>query len=63
MIDDFWDNNHTRKMLKRKYGNRLIKYKGSYYVKDEQPTKGQSEPFSLPDGTPIMFVAWFMDDC
>lgn len=60
---DTWDNNHTRKMLRRKYGDKLIKYMGNYYVKGEEPCDGQSEPLALEDGTPIQFVAWFMDDC
>ena len=56
-------NSWTRKMLRKKYGDSLIKYRGSYYVKGEQACEGQSEPTQLEDGTPIRFVAWFMDDC
>lgn len=60
---DTRDNNWTRRKLREKYGERLIKYKGNYYVKGDEPDPGQSEPLALEDGTPIRFVAWFMDDC
>lgn len=56
-------NASTRRRLREKYGDRLIKYQGRYYVKGEQPCDGQAEPHALPDGTPIRFEAWFMDDC
>lgn len=48
--------------LKREYGDRLIKYLGSWYVKGDSPADGQGEPLKLEDGTPIRFVAWFMDE-
>ena len=47
--------------LKKKYGDRLIKFRGSWYLKNEQPGSGQIEN-SLPDGTPIRFAAWFMSE-
>lgn len=56
-------NSVTRQRLREKYGDKLIKFQGNYYLKGEPPLKGQSEPFALEDGTPIQFVAWFMDDC
>ena len=48
--------------LKKKYGDKLIKVKGSWYVRGELPGKGQDDPISLADGTPIRFVAWFMSE-
>jgi len=48
--------------LKKKYGNKLIKVGDSWYLKNEQPAQGQSEPLKLKDGTPIQFVAWFMSE-
>lgn len=56
-------NAQKRKKLQRQYGDKLIKYAGNYYEKGGQPVEGQSEPRSLQDGTPIRFIAWFMDDC
>ena len=60
---DTMTNAQYRAKLRRQHGDKLIKYKGTYYLKGEQPCKGQSEPLQLDDGTPIKFVAWFMDDC
>ncbi len=48
--------------LKEKYGDKLIKFAGSWYLKGEQPAQGQSEPLALPDGTPIRFVVWYMSE-
>jgi hypothetical protein len=48
--------------MKRKYGDRLIKYKGSWYLKNTPPADGQSEPKQLKDGTPIHFVVWYMSE-
>jgi hypothetical protein len=48
--------------LKRKYGDKLIKVKGTWYLKNEQPLDGQVEPFHLDDGTPIQFVVWYMSE-
>ena len=47
--------------LKKKYGDQLIKFRGSWYLRNEQPGSGQIEN-ALPDGTPIHFVAWYMDE-
>ena len=49
--------------LKKRYGKKLIKigFQG-WYLKGEQPAKGQGKPFKLDDGTPVRFVAWFMDE-
>jgi len=55
-------NGCTLARLKRKYGDRLIKYRGSWYLKNEQPADGQGEPLQLPNGMPIQFVAWFMSE-
>lgn len=52
-----------RGWLREMYGKNLIKFKGSYYVRGDSPDEGQGEPTKLDDGTPIRFVAWFMDDC
>lgn len=48
--------------LKEKYGKKLIKVNGTWYLKDEQPAQGQSEPLALKDGTPIRFVVWYMSE-
>ena len=48
--------------LKKKYGDKLINYMGSWYLKGEQPAPGQSAPLALADGTPISFVAWYMSE-
>lgn len=53
-------NHCTLKHLQRRYGDRLIKYKGSYYEKNAEPSKGQEEE-KLLDGTSIRFVAWFFE--
>jgi hypothetical protein len=52
--------------LQEQYGDNLISYKGRYYKKNSPPCEGQGEPLKLPDGTPICFLAWFMEvgiDC
>jgi hypothetical protein len=46
--------------LKRKYGERLVEYKGSFYEKGAAPGPGQREN-ALEDGTPIRFLAWYME--
>ena len=46
---------------KKVYGDRLIKFRGSWYEKGALPGSGQIEN-ALPDGTPIHFVAWYMDE-
>lgn len=48
--------------LKKKYGARIIKVGGSWYLKNEEPAPGQSKPLALPDGTPIRFMAWYMSE-
>lgn len=48
--------------LKKKYGSKLIKHAGSWYLVGEQPLPGQGEPYQLPNGTPIQFVVWFMGE-
>jgi len=62
-MSDSGTNAGVRRRLRERYGDLLIKYKGRYYVKGEQPVEGQSDPHALEDGTPLRFVAWFMDDC
>ena len=47
---------------KAKYKDKLIKIGDTYYVIGEEPMPGQSEPHSLPDGTPIRFLVWFMSE-
>ncbi len=48
--------------LKARYGDKLIRVGDTWYLRGEQPTAGQSEPYALPDGTSIRFVAWFMSE-
>jgi len=48
--------------LKKKWGERLIKVQGSWYLAGMPPDKGQDEPTHLPNGIPIQFVAWFMSE-
>ena len=55
-------NGCSLEILKKRYGDRLIKVNGTWYVKGEPPLPGQSEPKRLPDGTPIRFAAWFMNE-
>lgn len=55
-------NGCTLERMKKQYGEKLIKFDGSWYLKGEQPGPGQSRPKQLPDGTPIQFVAWFMSE-
>jgi len=55
-------NGCTKKRLKKKYGDKMIKVGGTYYLKGEQPLQGQDEPKALPDGTPIQFLVWFMEE-
>lgn len=50
-----------RRELKVRHGSKMIAYRGNYYLKNEPPDAGQGPPFALPDGTPICFVAWYME--
>ena len=47
--------------MKERYGDKLIRYEGSWYLRDSAPAEGQPIT-SLPDGTPIKFMAWFMSE-
>ena len=48
--------------LEKKWGKRLKKINGSYYVVGLPPVDGQGEPTHLPNGVPLQFVAWFMSE-
>ena len=49
------------KNLQKRYGDSLLFYRGNYYEQNVSPGEGQGEPSKLPDGTPIRFLAWFME--
>lgn len=54
-------NGCSLKILKERYGDRLIKLNDSWYVINQTPLPGQ-EIKSLSDGIPVRFVAWFMNE-
>ena len=44
-----------------KEGKELIQYRGNWYWKGEQGIVGQGD-MTLPDGTPIKYIVWFVSE-
>jgi hypothetical protein len=51
----------ARRRAKNRYGDEMVYFRGTYYRKGRMPAQGQSGPQALPDGTPIQFLAWYME--
>lgn len=54
-------NGCSLRMLKKRYGKRLIRINNAWYLRNASPLSGQGLPLTH-DGEPIRFMAWFMSE-